>query len=197
MGTVKRLNGLVLCGGMSLRMRADKGLLRDGQMGMPWFVTAAQKLAPLCDAVYISIRKEQEESYRSGGLSLITDRDDTGVEGPARGIFSAAMSHPDVDWFVLSTDMIRITPPTLAALRSAWETHQGFDSVCFEVNQCLEPLCAIYSARGLEKLHSEMISRKNYSPTSLLKFMDLYVSALGKISPDEFLSFNSPEDFGL
>ena len=143
--------GIVLCGGQSTRMGADKGLLK--LHANTWAQTAVDKLELLQLPVYISINARQYPAYSSifPEEKLITDDDILNVRGPLCGVLSAHLRHPAEDLLVLACDMPLMETELLKELVT--QAHQSTaDAVLFSTNQEPEPLCGIYSAKGLKSI---------------------------------------------
>jgi molybdenum cofactor biosynthesis protein MoaC len=175
------LYGLVLCGGRSLRMGRDKGLLEFN--GKPWVEIVAEKVAGLGLPTMISIRSDQAESYKKINASLLRIPDlNLPVMGPARGILSAAEKFPDRDWLIVSCDMIGVSVDALQRLMEARREFPERDFYYYLNRDIPEPLCAIYTSHGLSLLK-----------LSMQKTMDCAVSADGQVI-SVLRSFNSPGD---
>jgi molybdopterin-guanine dinucleotide biosynthesis protein A len=191
------INGLVLSGGLSSRMGSDKGLLLLNNK--PWFKIAAEKLSPFCDKTFISIRKDQQPLYQahqpfSSGMEFIFDRDELEIAGPAAGIISAHLYKPSCDWFVLSSDMLNITPGIISTAIDTRQKSSSYDACLFSPGERLEPLCGIYTAEGLEKLTEKILFTRNYSLTAHLNQMNVSPGSLKDISVENFKSFNTAND---
>jgi molybdopterin-guanine dinucleotide biosynthesis protein A len=134
------LQGLILAGGSSSRMRRDKAaLLYDGRPQLERALELAQRhVTP----VHVSVRATQAEDPTRAGHRLIVDSVEG--EGPMVGIRSALAAHPGVAWLVIACDLPFLSDEVLAdliaqrdpqALATAYtSTHDGLP----------EPLCAIW-----------------------------------------------------
>ena len=98
--------GLVLCGGQSLRMGRDKGMLQSG--GKTWVEKAADLLLRVSPVVGISIRPEQTDLYKgvSTKYETILDYAEVPIMGPLKGILSAHKKYVESDIFVLAVDYV-------------------------------------------------------------------------------------------
>lgn len=122
------LHGLVLAGGRSSRMGADKAALvhPDGR-------TLARRCHDLlgetgCGVVVLSLRCDQEIPAGFSDLpELRIVRDPVGASGgPLAGIIAAMSLHPDADWLVLACDLPRLDLATLRHLISSKRPDEMF-----------------------------------------------------------------------
>ena len=144
--------GVVLCGGLSTRMGADKGLKRKGQK--PWALLTGQKLGVLDIPVVYSIRDEQYEKYLEVAPfhDLIADKE-IPFEGPLKGVMSVHSEYPNKDLFVLACDMVDMTTLVIEKLFYAYQhSKKEHDFFHFRLNEQSEPLCGIYTSSGLKKI---------------------------------------------
>jgi molybdenum cofactor guanylyltransferase len=103
------LYGLVLAGGKSQRMGADKSLL--DYHGMPQHEYVARQLSGLCQQVFHSVRPGQE---LAGTAPVIPD---TFTDlGPFGAILSAFREHPTAAWLVVACDLPLLDGAALQAL---------------------------------------------------------------------------------
>ncbi|MDX1545013.1 MAG: NTP transferase domain-containing protein, partial [Christiangramia sp.] len=79
-----KLYGLVLAGGKSSRMGMDKGDLK--YHGKPQRDHLYEMLQEVCDEVFLSLRKDQEDAVKAN-FRTIADMDE--VRGPQNGMQSA------------------------------------------------------------------------------------------------------------
>src|ERR1044071_2487658 len=99
------MTGVVLCGGQSTRMGADKGLLQSN--GKTWVKHTAEKLSSLHVHVVVSVNKEQLKSYSRmfGADDLVVDDEGLLVKGPVLGLMSVHQLLKQEDLFALACDM--------------------------------------------------------------------------------------------
>ena len=131
-------------------MGTDKGQLRKD--GCTWARHMSDRLESLGLETYFSINPFQQSTYRQifSSETLIIDQVD--VKGPLAGLLSAHQLFPKADLFVLPCDMIDIETPLLQRLLDIRRQIVGADVYLYTKNEQIEPLCAIYTASGLQKL---------------------------------------------
>ena len=146
----QQLLGVVLCGGESRRMGKDKGLMPT--MDSIWAKRIGAKLEMLNLAVVYSISQQQEELYRPhfDNGHLITDLPT--AMGPLKGLLSVCFRFPRNDFLVVACDMPDLRQDTLRLLFDAYQ-NGGNDFYAFQIGEFYEPLCAVYTAIGLNKIH--------------------------------------------
>lgn len=157
------LTGVVFCGGKSLRMGSDKGLLRKGHI--TWAQLAFQKLECLGIKVVISVNEYQQETYRHifPHELLMIDMPAPGFnfEGPLKGLLSTHQQLRGSDLFILACDMTDISVPLLFRLKEAFIIHgSNYDYFAYTNQQNYEPMCAIYSSRKLDEINEAAIRHR-------------------------------------
>lgn len=155
------LTGIVLCGGKSIRMGSDKGLLRQGNT--PWSVLAFKKLQELDIPVVISIRTGQQEKYAEIFPAHLLCIDEVPgkvpCEGPLKGLVSVHRRFPGNDLIALACDMTDMAVTLLQQLQSRYEAHrEQYDFFVFSNKGMPEPLCAIYSAKGMNTIYRAAVT---------------------------------------
>jgi molybdenum cofactor guanylyltransferase len=144
--------GVVLCGGASLRMGRDKGLLSsvDGS----WAQVMLEKLQTLGMTAALSVNKNQFEQYTTAfpQIELIVDNDALPVKGPLAAVLSIHVKYPGEDLLVTACDMPLMDPDVLRELYDNYLMFRGKDGFVFTNDGEPEPLCAIYSAKGLSSI---------------------------------------------
>ncbi|NMN37033.1 molybdenum cofactor guanylyltransferase [Pedobacter sp. SG918] len=143
--------GIVLCGGQSLRMGTDKGLLIH--QDKLWAQVQADKLSVLDLPVKFSVNSSQQETYAGyfGAEQLIVDDPSLDIRGPLLGVLSAHLSNPEEDLFLLACDMLLMEIKLLEKLIHSFKADDAFDAYIFTQDGQQEPLCGIYKAEGLKK----------------------------------------------
>jgi molybdopterin-guanine dinucleotide biosynthesis protein A len=144
--TTPALFGLVLAGGASTRMRADKALLDyHGQPQVRW---AFELAAKFCAATFVSVRPDQREDPSRAGLPQIVDRQ-PGI-GPIAGISAALLEHPKAAWLVLACDLPFLTEGTLQHLLAHRDPQKVATAYRSAHDGLPEPLCAIWEPAARE-----------------------------------------------
>ncbi|MCX2492131.1 molybdenum cofactor guanylyltransferase [Pedobacter sp. PF22-3] len=144
--------GIVLCGGQSLRMGTDKGLLNH--QNKLWAQVVADKLISLNLPVKFSVNPLQQSTYAGyfGNERLIVDDPSLDVRGPLLGVLSAHLSNPEEDLFLLACDILLMEPRLLEKLIHSAKADDAFDVYIFTKDGQQEPLCGIYKSEGLKKI---------------------------------------------
>lgn len=130
-------------------MGRDKGLLLRGSQ--TWAELAHDRLTSVCEAVFVSIRSAQAESYgRIFDPHVLVADTRMDVEGPMRGILSA-FDHFPSDYIVLACDLSDLEVSLLNLLASA--RTENLDALCiaFQTDR-IQPLCAFYSKEALTEM---------------------------------------------
>ncbi len=119
-----------------------------------WAKQIGAKLEMLNLAVVYSISQQQEELYRPhiDKGHLITDLPT--AMGPLKGLLSVYFRFPRNDFLVVACDMPDLQQDTLHLLLDAYQ-NGGNDFYAFQSGEFYEPLCALYTASGLNKIHYE------------------------------------------
>lgn len=163
------MKGIVLCGGQSLRMGRDKGLL-IGSKKITWAQQAFSLLSKLDLEVAFSVNKNQYQIYKRVFFShkLIADSRDLNIMGPLLGILTSHLEYAKEDLLVLACDMIEMNIEVLQHLNNQYQHNPGFDAYVYQDGSMAEPLCAIYTAAGLKKIVAK------YKKKQLEKFSLVY-----------------------
>ncbi|WP_316797207.1 molybdenum cofactor guanylyltransferase [Pedobacter agri] len=144
--------GIVLCGGKSIRMGTDKGLLNHH--GKPWAEIASDKLKKIGREVKFSINPHQKEKYINyfDEAHLIIDDPSLEINGPLLGVLSAHLKNPKADLFLLACDLLLMETRVLNKVIEVRATHKFYEAIIFKKKDQLEPLCGIYTAAALTKI---------------------------------------------
>jgi len=141
--------GVILCGGKSTRMNSDKGMLTSS--GNKWVKVAADKVSNLNIPLVVSVNITQHNDYSSLFVSsqLITDNETLKIKGPLCGVLSVHLQYPLEDLLVLACDMPLMDTIILNELLNIYKEHSSADAFVFTNDGEVEPLCGIYTAKGL------------------------------------------------
>ncbi len=145
------LLGLVLTGGPSHGMEADKALL-SYRPNVPHLYTCHDLLSRVCEGTWISSRPDQAEGPERSGLAQIVDRY-IGL-GPLTGILSAFAARPDAAWLVIGCDMPFLDERALGNLVRARDPRAYATTFLRFEDSRPEPVCTIYEPRCYQDLVS-------------------------------------------
>lgn len=154
--TAPALFGLVLAGGASTRMRADKAALE--YRGQPQLRRAFELLSKTCAATFVSVRPDQRDDPARAGFPQIVDRQ-PGI-GPIAGISAALLEHPKAAWLVLACDLPFLTEGTLQNLIAQRNPHRIATAYRSTHDGLPEPLCAIWEPAAREPVLARIASGK-------------------------------------
>ena len=181
------MKGIVLCGGQSTRMGKDKGLLLKDQQA--WAELAYDKLKSLVIDVFVSANNEQSAAYSKLFSRLLIDEASLTVKGPLLGLLTAHNKFPDQDLLVMACDMLDVNLKLLDELIKTHHT-DPHEACVFLVDGKPQPLCGIYSAKGLHKIFNlyQQGDLQRFSMMNVLNLLDTnYIPA----APDQWIYFNN------
>jgi molybdenum cofactor guanylyltransferase len=137
-------------------MGTDKALLT--REGNTWVETAVEKMVGLNLPVMVSVNASQFDAYTAlfPGLKLIADDISLTLNGPLLGILSSHLQYPMEDLFVLACDMPLMSALILQELRIRYLLHTSYHAHIYTNDNEAEPLCAIYTAKGLSMILTMM-----------------------------------------
>ena len=139
--------GLVLTGGHSRRMGADKAALDYAGEGA--VDRALALLGPRCQEAFVSCRADQAQA--PGRLGRPQIHDILLEHGPLGGILSAFQARPEATWLVLACDLPYLDGATLDRLLAGRNPYRF--ATAFKGHQDLpEPLCALYEPKSRARL---------------------------------------------
>lgn len=175
------LNGLILCGGRSLRMQLDKSQL--DYHGMPQWQYLYNLLQPLTNKVFLSCREDQDLHT---DFPLIIDS----VEGagPSTGILSAYKAFPEAAWLVLACDLPLLSAHSLELLIQSRDERKEATAFISSFKQSPEPLITIWEPAGLKRL----LEGGNTCPRKTLMQADIHLIE-NPFATEQF-NANTPEE---
>lgn len=146
-------SGLVLCGGASRRMGADKALLALGERTL--LERAIACLAPHASPVRLACG--ESERYGAFGLELVCDRRASAgpLAGLEAGLEAASESGAGGYVCVLAVDMPRADAQLVARLL-AHARANDLDACLLASVGGVEPLCAVYHTRLLPRVRAAL-----------------------------------------
>ena len=159
-----RLKGLVLAGGRSRRMGADKADLR--YTDRPQAARAMDLLDGFCDEVYVS---------RAPGQDAPADVDESRVlrdrfldMGPLGGILTAMTTDRASAWLVVACDLPLLNRATLEDLVARRDPVAPATAFLSQDGQFPEPLCAIWEPSALRACLLA-VERDRFCPRRILQ----------------------------
>jgi len=151
-GTTKRATAIILAGGRSSRMGADKSLLSvDGQ---PIIETICERLAGRFDQILISANEPEKLAFL--GLEVVPDR--IPGQGPLMGIASALEASSSELNFVVACDIPRIHIGFVEEMLAEAERSGADVVVPTTGSEEYEPLFAVYRKSALESINKVLAS---------------------------------------
>lgn len=180
-----------MCGGQSLRMGQDKGLLRQGNLA--WVEIAMHKIESLeqVENVFVSINASQADQYQNviPKPFLITDSID--LHGPLAGLLSVHKQFPDQNLLIMACDMVDIRVHTMKNLILHFSLPN--EAVVYANNGEFEPLLGIYSAKGLSKIAGLLASNllQKHSMKHVLETLQTVALPIPENTTHEFKNYNT------
>lgn len=187
--------GVVLCGGKSTRMGCDKGLMKYKSFSFAELATS--KLPKSIEQVVLSVNAAQYISYfeKFQDFAIVEDDMTLDVYGPLKGILSVHLKYPAEDLLVLACDMLAMHTDVLNYLINT-NSKKKEDAFVFQTNENIEPLCAIYTAKGLTKiyqLYNQGLLKKNSMQYVLESILTCYLP-VDQEWKNYFNNYNSRND---
>ena len=182
------LKGLVLSGGRSTRMRADKALLRYA--GETQLDRAARLLAPHVQGVFVSVRPDQASEPTRARHAQILDL--PGASGPVAGILAAQAADCAAAWLVVACDLPQLDGRTLATLVAARDPARIATAFRSAEGGLPEPLCAIYEPASAAALRA-FVATGRECPRKFLLGADTLL--IDQPNPKALDNVNTPEEF--
>jgi molybdenum cofactor guanylyltransferase len=186
--------GLILAGGHSTRMGADKAALMhpDGR-------SLARRAHDLleeagCATIVLSLRHDQGIPPGFGNPSAVEIARDPegGGEGPIAGMIAAMSLHPHSDWLVLACDLPRLDAATLRHLLDSQLPDELLLSYRSEHDGLPEPLCALYGKGAVALLQQEKIVGIRCPRKFLIRH---HCRLLEPITPRALENANTPDEW--
>lgn len=180
------LYGLVLTGGQSTRMGADKAALAYG--GVDETRRMFDLLGGFCPRVFVSCRADQAELPGRRGLPQVHDRY-LGL-GPVSGLLSAFDAHPEASWLVVACDLPRVDRAVLDSLVA--RRHPFKVATAFRGYQEFpEPLCAVYEPKARARL-LQFLAAGSDCPRKMM--IHSPVEVLEPLDGDRLANVNTPSE---
>jgi molybdopterin-guanine dinucleotide biosynthesis protein A len=130
-------------------MGRDKGLITTDNGN--WTQKMLDNFKKLGIPTLLSINRTQFDQYQSAfpQIELICDNDSLQIKGPLAALLSVHLNYPMEDFFVTACDMPLMNEVVLEELFTIYSNEPGHDCYVFTNQGEPEPLCGIYSAKGL------------------------------------------------
>jgi molybdopterin-guanine dinucleotide biosynthesis protein A len=141
------LNGLILTGGKSSRMKTDKSMLE--YHGRPQTLLLTDLLEPFCDKVFLSTAPGQN-LFTGENFQIIQDK--FLDIGPLGGIISAMDKYTEAAWLVLACDLPYIDAGTISYLIENRDPFKIATAYKSSNDQFPEPLCTIFEPKSRFRL---------------------------------------------
>lgn len=188
--------GVILCGGQSIRMGNDKGLIFSKDKAKVWAEIVRAKFPAIATPSFLSINQSQTKNYlhHFKESDLIVDNSNLKVRGPLLGLLSVHLKYTDQDLMVIACDMINMNETILKRLYDHYQSSKT-EAIVFK-GERVEPLCGIYSSEGLSKIYNAY-SRNEMSNNSMmhaLEKLDTSYISTPEEWKDHFKNFNNPKD---
>lgn len=180
--------GLVLSGGKSTRMGADKGLI--AYHGMPQREYLYNMLNSLCAATYMSVREDQRSEFEES-INLLVDTNE--FRGPYNGLLSAHKQFPDVAWLVLACDLPLMDETALQELIAQRDVSQMATAFALKENPLPEPLCAIWEPHALRDSLAYLKTGNGTCPRKFL--INNPTKLVFPTNPNVLLNANSQQEY--
>lgn len=185
---VAPLYGLVLVGGLSKRMGADKSAI--AYHGKPQARHAFDLLAPFCEKRFLSCRADQKER---GELADLPQIHDTFFDmGPMAGILSALQAHPEAAFLVAACDLPFLDDATLAHLVAHRNPEAMATGYTGSYKGLPEPLCTIYEPKAFARMR-ELNAQGIDCPRKAM--INSSCRMLAPPNPLALTNANHPEDY--
>lgn len=183
------LSALLLSGGASRRMHADKALLEYAgrpQLLRAWALLQRMGLA----RAYVSINPAQHGEALRAGLPTLADA--VPSVGPVAGIVTAQQTFPQDAWLVIACDLPLLDAGTLTSLIAARDPDRDATAFSSRHDGLPEPLCAIWEPSAAPLLRQRLDAGHTCPRKALLQLQIRQLPAPGSAldnvnTPDELL----------
>lgn len=180
--------GIILCGGQSKRMGANKALLKLGELTLIEHVIHIMK--PICGEIILSVNNSDLDflPYRK-----IKDKIE-GI-GPIAGFHASLMESNSEENLVISCDTPFITSQFLNVLIL---NSKGFDIVLPVYNQRIQTMTGFFRKSVISVIQSQM-EKGNFVPVNIFENSNINLLQIQNeilLNADQlFFNINSQEDY--
>ncbi|GEO09585.1 hypothetical protein SAE01_20810 [Segetibacter aerophilus] len=183
------INGLVLSGGLSSRMKKDKGDLNYHGVSQREYLY--ELLSKHCNKAFISCNAEQAVEL-GGRLPFI--QDNFLHLGPMGGILSALQTDPNAAWLTIACDLPYLTERTIEYLVANRNSSKTATAFLDPSGDFPEPLITLWEPKSYFVL-LQFLSQGYSCPRKVLINSDILL--LKAPNEKEFLNANSPEQYEM
>jgi molybdopterin-guanine dinucleotide biosynthesis protein A len=177
-------------------MGADKGLLPASEG--TWAQAAVHKMLALQLPVALSVNAGQLRAYSLifPTLELIVDDHELSLAGPLLALLTIHEHKPKEDLLILACDMPLIQTDHLRQLLDQQGSHPAYDAYVFTNDGAFEPLCGLYTAKGLSALMDQLRqgTLKRFSMKHALGQLHTFSLPIPNDQKAHFSNLNSPDD---
>lgn len=182
------LQGLVLAGGHSRRMGADKARVQlDGN---DLLARTVGILRAVLTPVFVSVRADQQSDPLRAQYPLVVDVES--IAGPAAGLLAAHALAPAAAWIVVAVDMPLLTVSVVRELVAARGIASDATAWHAAGDGAPEPLCAVYEPATLTRFAAHVAAGGSASPRAWLAQAN--VKYLADDSSELLRSANTPAE---
>ncbi|MGI9204769.1 MAG: molybdenum cofactor guanylyltransferase [Woeseiaceae bacterium] len=179
--------GLVLAGGKSRRMGADKASLT--QNGESQLSRAVKLLQAHTGRTFVSTSADQQDDPLRQRFEKIVDAYED--LGPLAGILSAMDMNPAVSWLILACDLPAVDDVTITHLLNRASAEYPATAYRSVHDDLPEPLCAIYRPTA-RPIIDRYVNEGCKCPRKIL--INSPTQLLTQPNPGALHNINSPED---
>jgi molybdopterin-guanine dinucleotide biosynthesis protein A len=183
------INGLVLSGGLSTRMKKDKGELNYHGVGQREYLY--EVLSKHCKNTFISCNAQQAVEV---GDRLPVIQDSFLHLGPMGGILSALQTDPNAAWLTIAVDLPYLTETTVEYLIANRNPSKTATAFLDPRGEFPEPLITLWEPKSYLVM-LQFLSQGYCCPRKVLINSDIQL--LKAPNDKEFLNANSPEQYEI
>ncbi len=182
------IQGLVLAGGASERMKRDKAtLIYEGRSQLD---RAVELLARHVDRVFVSVRPAQGRDPARARYPLIVDS--VPGQGPIVGIRSALAAHPGNAWLVVACDLPFLSDQAVSQLLAGRDPSASATAFTSVQDGLPEPLCAIWEPGAAAQIDAFLAGGRNCPRKFLMNHAVRLLELRDRRALD---NINTPEEY--
>lgn len=188
----KKLNGIILAGGLSSRMGRDKGLLLlDGKTMVEH---AYEKLAPVCKRVILVTNKPENYQIIANRLGMTVITDIIKQMGPMSGIH-AGLTESDTGYnFIMACDLPNADPGKFIEYAQEAMDQGEYMIVAQAEDGKYHSLHAIYH-KQCKDFAERQLKKENLRIKDLFDLLDPYLIPVAEFGEEMFENMNTPDDY--